>query len=63
MTDNPDDYKTKAEEYENLANAAVDPEEKRKLRDLARTRTQLGPRTGAQARNPRPLHASASREV
>jgi hypothetical protein len=46
VTDNPDDYKTKAEEYENLANAAVDPEKKKKLKDLARTARNLAPERG-----------------
>jgi hypothetical protein len=46
VTDKPDDYKTKAKEYENLADAAVDPEEKKKLRDLARTARDLAPERG-----------------
>jgi hypothetical protein len=43
VTDKPDDYKTKADEYQNLADAAVDPEEKKKLKDLARTARNLAP--------------------
>jgi hypothetical protein len=43
VTDKPDDYKTKADEYQNLADAAVDPEEKKKLKDLARTARNLRP--------------------
>jgi hypothetical protein len=46
VTDNPDDYKTKADEYENLADAAVDPQEKKKLKDLARTARNLAPEPG-----------------
>ena len=46
MTDTPDDNKAKAEEYENLANATVDPEEKKKLKDLARTARDLAPDRG-----------------
>jgi hypothetical protein len=46
VTDKPDDYKTKAKEYENLADAAVDPEEKKKLRGLARTARDLAPERG-----------------
>jgi hypothetical protein len=41
VIDKPDDNKAKAEEYENLADAAVDPEEKKKLKDLARTARNL----------------------
>ena len=46
VTDKPDDQKTKAQEYENLADAAVDPEEKKKLKDLARTARNLAPDPG-----------------
>jgi hypothetical protein len=34
MLSKPDDYKAKAEEYERLAEACVDPEEKKKLEKL-----------------------------
>jgi hypothetical protein len=46
VADKPNDYKAKAEEYENLADAAVDPEEKKKLKDLARTARNLAPDPG-----------------
>ena len=34
MLTKPDDYKAKAEEYKRLAEACVDPEEKKKLEKL-----------------------------
>ena len=34
MLTEPDDYKAKAEEYKRLAEACVDPEEKKKLEKL-----------------------------
>ena len=34
MLTKPDDYKAKAEEYKRLAQACVDPEEKKKLEKL-----------------------------
>ena len=46
MTDKPDDNQAKAEDYENLANATVDPEEKKKLKDLARIARNLAPDPG-----------------
>ena len=36
MPEQPDKLKAQAEEYEKLANAAVDPEEKKRLQGLAR---------------------------
>ena len=46
VTDKPDGNKAKAEEYENLADATVDPEEKKKLKDLARIARNLAPDPG-----------------
>jgi hypothetical protein len=60
VTDKPDDYKTKADEYENLADAAVDPEEKKKLKDLARTARNLAPEPGPGRRHTRSIAARAS---
>jgi hypothetical protein len=36
MSNQPDELTAKAKEYENLAEAVVDPQEKKKLEDLAR---------------------------
>ena len=36
MSNKPDELTAKAKEYENLAEAVVDPQEKKKLEDLAR---------------------------
>jgi hypothetical protein len=36
--------KAKAEEYEKLADAAADPAEKKRLKDLARTARNLAPK-------------------
>ena len=43
MLEQPDKLKAQAEEYERLANAAVDPEEKKRLRGLARAARNMAP--------------------
>ena len=43
MPEQPDKLKAQAEEHERLANAAVDPEEKKRLRGLARAARNMAP--------------------
>lgn len=43
MPEQPDKLKAQAEEYERLANAAVDPEEKKRLQGLARAARNMAP--------------------
>ena len=46
MTQKPDELKAKAEEFEKLADAAVDPQEKKRLKDLASAARNLAPPIG-----------------
>jgi hypothetical protein len=46
MPQKPDKLKDQAEEYEKLAAAAVDPEEKKRLQGLARAARNMAPKTG-----------------
>jgi hypothetical protein len=43
MPEQPDKLKAQAEEYEKLADAAVDPEEKKRLQGLARAARNMAP--------------------
>jgi hypothetical protein len=43
MPEQPDKLKAQAEEYERLADAAVDPEEKKRLQGLARAARNMAP--------------------
>ena len=46
MSQKPDKLKEQADELEKLANAAVDPDEKKRLKDLARAARNLAPNGG-----------------
>ena len=46
MTQKPDKLKEQADELDKLANAAVDPGEKKRLKDLARAARNLAPNGG-----------------
>jgi hypothetical protein len=43
MPENTDDLNRKTEEYERLADAAVDPKEKKRLQELARAARNMAP--------------------
>ena len=43
MPEQPDKLEAQAEEYEKLADAAVDPEEKKRLQGLARAARNMAP--------------------